>query len=83
MSQLQSMDSELCCVAIGFPIALPIILDNIMVNYHLLSVLISHNNMNIFVHEMLSFLNDADIRNIICHLTDAISNLNCLHVNIV
>ena len=39
--------------------------------------------MNTFVHKMLSFLNDADIRNIVCHLTDAISNLNRLHVSII
>ena len=37
--------------------------------------------MNTFVHRMLSFINDADIRNIICHLTDTVSNLNRLHVS--
>ena len=33
-----------------------------------------------FVPKMLSFINDADIRNIICHLTDAVSNLNHFQV---
>ena len=37
--------------------------------------------MYTFVHKMLSFINDADIRNTICHLTDAVSNLNRLHVS--
>ena len=38
--------------------------------------------MNTFVHKMLLLLiNDADVRNIICHLTDAVSNLNRLHVS--
>ena len=38
--------------------------------------------MNTFVHKLLLFLNDADIRNIVCHLNEAISNLNCLQVSI-
>ena len=37
--------------------------------------------MNTFVHKMLSFITDADIRNIICHLSDAVSNLNRLQVS--
>ena len=39
--------------------------------------------MNTFVHKMLLFLNDADIRNIVCHLNDAISNLNRLQVSTI
>ena len=40
--------------------------------------------MNTFVHKMLLFLSDdADIRNIICHLSDAVSNLNRLHVSVI
>ena len=38
--------------------------------------------MNTFVHKLLLFLNDADIRNIVCHLNEAISNLNRLQVSI-
>ena len=39
--------------------------------------------MHTFVNKMLLFLNDADIRNIVCHLNEAISNLNCLQVSTI
>ena len=38
--------------------------------------------MHTFVDKLLLFLNDADIRNIVCHLNEAISNLNRLQVSI-
>ena len=37
--------------------------------------------MNTFVHKMLLIVNDADIRNAICHLTEAVSNLDNLQVS--
>ena len=72
------MDSELCHV--GFPTALS---NSLLQRYGQLPSPQCTNitYMNTFVHKMLSFINDADIRNIICHLTDAISNLNRLHVS--
>ena len=36
-----------------------------------------------FVNKMLLFLNDVDIRNIVCHLNEAISNLNRLQVSTI
>ena len=39
--------------------------------------------MHTFVDKLLLFLNDADIRNIVCHLNEAISNLNRLQVSII
>ena len=39
--------------------------------------------INTFVHKMLLLINDADIRNIICHLNEAISNLNRIHVSTI
>ena len=75
------MDSELCHV--GFPTALP---SDLRQRYNQLPSPQCTNitYINTFVHKMLLFLinaNDSDIRNIICHLTDAVSNLNRLHVS--
>ena len=39
--------------------------------------------MHTFVNKMLLFLNDADIRNIVCHLNEAVSNLNRLQVSTI
>ena len=39
--------------------------------------------MHTFVNKMLLFLNDADIRNIVCHLNEAISNLNRIQVSTI
>ena len=39
--------------------------------------------MYTFVNKMLLFLNDADVRNIVCHLNEAISNLNCFQVSTI
>ena len=73
------MNSELCHV--GIPTALP---NELRQRYGQLPSPQCTNitYMNTFVHKMLLLsINDADIRNIICHLTDAISNLNRLHVS--
>ena len=73
------MNSELCHV--GFPTALP---NDLRQCYGQLPSPQCTNitYMNTFVHKMLLLsINDADIRNIICHLTHAISNLNRLHVS--
>ena len=65
---------------VGFPTALS---NSLLQRFDLLPTPQCTNitYMNTFIHKMLSFINDADIRDIICHLTDAISNLNRLHVS--
>ena len=52
--------------------------NNIMINYHHRNTDVTY--MHTFVNKMLLFLNDADIRNFVCHLNEAISNLNRLQV---
>ena len=37
--------------------------------------------INTFVSKLVLFANDADVRNIICHLNEAISSLNSIHVS--
>ena len=42
----------------------------------------NHTYINTFLNKLVLFINDNDIRNILCHLNDAISNLNFIHVSI-
>ena len=37
--------------------------------------------INTFRDKMLLFINDAEIRDILCHLSEAASNLNRIHVS--
>ena len=41
----------------------------------------NYTYINTFLHKLVLFTNDADVRNIICHLNDAISSLNSIHVS--
>ena len=38
-------------------------------------------SINTFRDKMLLFINDAEIRDILCHLSEAASNLNHIHVS--
>ena len=72
------MNSETCHV--GQLISLP---HNLQQSYNTLSAPQCTNLTYIktFVHKMLLFLNDPDMRNIVCHLDYAASYLNLIHVS--
>ena len=42
----------------------------------------NHTCIKTFVHKMVSFISDPDLRNIVCHL-DAATNFDLIHVNAI
>ena len=39
--------------------------------------------INTFFHKMLSFISDDEVGNILCHLSEAASKLNLIHVSVI
>lgn len=77
-TSLQSMTSENCHVGQLTPLP-----PSIQQTYNTLQAPQCTNitYMNTFVHRLLIYTGDADIRNIVCHLSDAVSKLHLLHVS--